>query len=36
MLGADSRITYCEGRNIYIPQTDNPADKVTVTVVYQR
>ena len=36
LLGADSRITYCEGRNVYVPQTDNPADKVQVTVKYQR
>lgn len=36
LLAADSRITYCEGRKVYVPQTDDPADKVEVTVVYQR
>ena len=35
MLGADSRITYCDGKKIYIPQVDSPEDKVKVEIMYQ-
>ena len=35
LLGADSRITYCDGNKIYIPQVEKPEDKVIVDIVYQ-
>ena len=36
MLGADSRITYCYGNKIYVPQASTPSEKVKVTIVNQR
>ena len=35
MLGADSRITYCDGKKIYIPQVTRPEDKIKVEILYQ-
>lgn len=36
LLATDSAIIYCEGRKVYVPETDNPEDKVEVAVKYQR